>query len=55
MLGKFEDSKKKYEKLFKIGSFYKWHASKEIALIIEELEDEKKSLNYLTNIYQNIG
>ena len=54
MLEKFEDSKKKYEKLFRIGSFYKWHASKEIALIIEELEDEKKSLNYLTNIYQNI-
>ena len=54
MLKKFEESKKNFEKLFKIGSFYKWHASKEIALIIEELEDETKSLNYLTNIYQNI-
>ena len=54
MLEKFEDAKKKYEKLFKIGSFYKWHASKEIALIIEKLEDETKSLNYLTNIYQKI-
>ncbi len=54
MLEKFEESKKNYEKLSKIGSFYKWHSSKEIALIIEELEEEKKSLNYLTNIYRNI-
>ena len=54
MLEKFEESKKNYEKLSKIGSFYKWHSSKEIALITEELEEEKKSLNYLTNIYRNI-
>ena len=33
-------------KLFEIGSFYKWHSAKEIALIIEELETSKKSLLY---------
>ena len=31
MLKKYQESKKIFEDLFKIGSFYKWHASKEIA------------------------
>ena len=40
--------------MFEIGSFYKWNSSKEIALIIEDLEGSEKSLIYLTNIYKNI-
>ncbi len=54
MLGKKETSKKMFLKLFEIGSFYKWHSAKEIALIIEELETSKKSLLYLSKIYKNI-
>ena len=53
-LGKKIDSKKIFLKLFEIGSFYKWNSSKEIALIIEDLEGSEKSLIYLTNIYKNI-
>ena len=53
-LGKKIDSKKIFLKLFEIGSFYKWNSSKEIALIIEDLEGSEKSFLYLTNIYKNI-
>ncbi len=53
-LGKKADSKKIFLKLFEIGSFYKWNSSKEIALIIEDLEGNEKSLIYLTKIYKNI-
>ena len=53
-LGKKVDSKKIFLKLFEIGSFYKWNSSKEIALIIEDLEGSEKSLIYLTKIYKNI-
>ena len=55
MLNKYEKSKNIFKELFEIGSFYKWHASKEISLIIEELESSKKSLEYLTNIYENMN
>ena len=44
------DSKKIFLKLFEIGSFYKWNSSKEISLIIEDLEGSEKSLIYLNNI-----
>ena len=54
MLKKFQESKKMFKDLFKIGSFYKWHASKEIALIIEELDSSEKSLEYLNRIYKDI-
>ena len=54
MLTKYKESKKIFEDLFEIGSFYKWHSSKEISLIIDELESPKNSLSYLTNIYKNI-
>ena len=54
MLKKYQESKKIFEDLFKIGSFYKWHASKEIALIIEELDSPEKSLKYLNRIYKDI-
>ena len=53
-LKKYQESKKIFEDLFKIGSFYKWHASKEIALIIEELDSSEKSLEYLNRIYKDI-
>ena len=53
-LGKKVESKKIFLKLFEIGSFYKWNSSKEISLIIEDLEGSEKSLIYLTNIYKNI-
>ena len=55
MLNKYEKSKNIFKELFEIGSFYKWHASKEISLIIEELESSKKSLEYLTNVYENMN
>ena len=54
MLKKYRESKKMFQDLFKIGSFYKWHASKEIALIIEELDSSEKSLEYLNRIYKDI-
>ena len=53
-LGKKEDSKKILLKLFEIGSFYKWNSSKEVALIIEDLEGREESLIYLTKIYNDI-
>ena len=53
-LGKKIDSKKIFLRLFEIGSFYKWNSSKEIALIIEDIEGSEKSLIYLTKIYKNI-
>jgi len=53
-LKKYQESKKIFEDLFKIGSFYKWHASKEIALIIEELDSSEQSLEYLNRIYKDI-
>lgn len=54
MLKKYDESRKIYEKLFKAGSFYKWHASKEVALILELQEKKKEAVHFLSKAYKNI-
>ncbi len=54
MLKKYDQSRKIYEKLFTLGSFYKWHASKEISLILEEQGKEEDSVKFLKKIYDKI-
>ena len=49
-----DDAKKIYRKISRIGSVYNWYASKQITVIMEE-EDEKNSLNFLSNVYRNIN
>ena len=55
MLKKYDEARKIYEKLFGIGSFYKWHSSKEIALILEVQDKEKEAVSFLSKIYKNIN
>ena len=54
MLGKYEEAKKIYRKINEIGSFYKWHASKEIASIMTQQNAKKEATNYLFKIDNNI-
>ena len=53
VLNRNDDAKKIYKKLSRIGSVYKWYASKEIAAIMDE-ENEKNSINFLSKAYRDI-
>ena len=52
-LKKYENAKKTYKNLFKVGTFYKWYSAKRIAMIMEE-KKETNSINFLSNIYSSI-
>ena len=54
MLKKYDQARKIYEKLFDSGSFYKWHSSKEVALILEVQDKKKESIKFLSKAYKNI-
>ena len=53
MLKKYDEARKIYEKLFNAGSFYKWHSSKEVALILEVQDKKKEAVNFLSKAYKN--
>ena len=52
-LKKYENAKKTYKNLFKVGTYYKWYSAKRIAMIMEE-KKETNSINFLSNIYSSI-
>ncbi len=52
-LKKYENAKKTYKNLFKVGMFYKWYSAKRIAMIMEE-KKETNSINFLSTIYSSI-
>ena len=52
-LKKYNEAKKIYQKLFKIGSIYKWYSAKQIAASMEK-EDNPNSIKFLTEVYKNI-
>tara|TARA_Y100001970_G_scaffold292918_1_gene436597 strand:- start:2407 stop:4107 length:1701 start_codon:yes stop_codon:yes gene_type:complete len=52
-LKKYENAKKTYKNLFKVGTFYKWYSAKRIAMIMEE-KKETNSINFLSTIYSSI-
>tara|TARA_A100001011_G_C14182243_1_gene787396 strand:+ start:1 stop:753 length:753 start_codon:yes stop_codon:yes gene_type:complete len=54
MLGKYEEAKKIYKKVKEIGSFYEWHASKEIASIMIQQNEKKEATSYLFKIYDKL-
>ena len=53
-LKKYDEAKKIYKKLIALGSYYKWHSSKEIALILEFQGKRKDSKNFLLKAYDDI-
>jgi len=52
ILKKNQDAKEIYEKISKLGSIYKWHASKKISVIMDE--EDKDSVNFLSKSYKQI-
>ena len=55
MLKKYDEARKIYKKLFHGGSFYKWHSSKEVALILEDQDKKKEAADFLSEAYKNIN
>ena len=53
ILKKYDDAKKIYKKLFKVGSVYRWYSSRQIASIMEE-EKKGDSIKFLSGVYENI-
>lgn len=53
ILKKYDDAKKIYKKLFKVGSDYMWYSSRQIASIMEE-EKKGDSIKFLSGVYENI-
>ena len=53
VLNRYDRAKKIYKNLFKVGSVYKWYASKRIAMIMDEKENSD-SVKFLSGIYKNI-
>ena len=53
ILKKYDDAKKIYKKLFKVGSVYRWYSSGQIASIMEE-EKKGDSIKFLSGVYENI-
>ena len=54
VLNRYDRAKKIYKNLFKVGSVYKWYASKRIAMIMDEKENSD-SVKFLSGIYKNIN
>ena len=46
-LKKYENAKKTYKNLFKVGTFYKWYSAKRIAMIMEEKKRPTQLIFYL--------
>ena len=53
-LKKYDEATKIYKKLSSLGSYYQWHSSKEIALILDMSDKEEESKDYLLNVYKKI-
>ena len=53
VLNRYDRAEKIYKNLFKVGSVYKWYASKRIAMIMDEKENSD-SVKFLSGIYKNI-
>ncbi len=53
ILKKYDDAKKIYKKLFKVGSDYMWYSSRQIASIMEA-EKKGDSIKFLSGVYENI-
>jgi len=55
MVDKFEAAEKIYKKIINAGSVYSWHASKQIANILEDQGREDESVEFLKNRYNKIS
>ena len=54
IIKKNDEAEKVYKKLSRIGSIYKWYGSMQIALIMDEKNNED-SLNFLSKAYKDIN
>ena len=55
ILKKNNKAKNIYKRLANTGSIYQWYSYKQIALILEEEGKNEKAINYLLNVYSDIG
>ncbi len=54
MIDKLTEAKKRYNKVLRSGSFYKWHASRRIASILLEEDKGEEALKTISNAYKKI-
>ena len=54
LIQEYEESKKIYSEIKKRGSFYSWHASKQIASILNKQEKKKDAINTLKKSFEKI-
>ena len=54
-LNNYKKSKKFYNEIKKIGPIYSWHASKNISIILSNIENDKEAISYLEKEFKLIS